>query len=99
MSWGDEDPIETEIEELETVFRDFYGFEVDYWNIPDGNPAREATKKVIELMEDIEKSGCGPDTLVIFYYAGKEAPPMADLDRRYGPESSPARCWRQRTKF
>ncbi|OIW32561.1 hypothetical protein CONLIGDRAFT_712867 [Coniochaeta ligniaria NRRL 30616] len=67
MTWESDDlGVEREVQCLESLFRDVYHFEVEHWKIPDHQPGRHATKKVIELMEVSTHA----DNLVIFYYAG-----------------------------
>ncbi|KAK0639184.1 hypothetical protein B0T16DRAFT_462884 [Cercophora newfieldiana] len=70
MSWQSDDlGVRDEVSALESVFRDIYRFDVEWWKIPDESPGRDATKKVIQFVE----SGNTPDTLLILYYAGHAA--------------------------
>jgi hypothetical protein len=70
LSWESDDlGVSDEVSALESVFRDIYHFDVEWWKIPDKSPGRHATKKVIEFVE----GGNDPDTLLILYYAGHAA--------------------------
>lgn len=66
MTWSDDLGVERELQALLSVFRDLYGFDCEYWKIPDRDSGREATKKVIS---HIEGASSNPDNLFIFYYA------------------------------
>ncbi|AEO69971.1 uncharacterized protein THITE_2120742 [Thermothielavioides terrestris NRRL 8126] len=72
MTWQSDDlGVEREAQALLSVFRDLYRFDCEYWQIPDRDSAREATKKVIAHME---RASSSPDNLFIFYYAGHASP-------------------------
>ncbi|KAK0613729.1 hypothetical protein B0T14DRAFT_283972 [Immersiella caudata] len=71
LSWESDDlGVKDKVSALESVFRDIYRFDVEWWRIPDLAPGRHATKKVIDFVE----GGNSPDTLLILYYAGHAAP-------------------------
>ncbi|KAK4454896.1 hypothetical protein QBC34DRAFT_289147 [Podospora aff. communis PSN243] len=71
FSWNSDDlGVADRVSGLESVFRDVYHYEVEWWKIPDAAPGRHATKKVIRFVEE----GNDPNTLLILYYAGHATP-------------------------
>lgn len=70
LSWEDEDPklpVSMEVDKLEHIFRDLYGFQTELWRIPDQNSHLKVNQKIIDLIssEDDPKQH-----LFIVYYAG-----------------------------
>jgi hypothetical protein len=54
-----------ELEKLERVFREGYGFETAFYDIPEANSEEELTKRIFEF-----KRGSKEDHLLIIYYGG-----------------------------
>jgi hypothetical protein len=70
LSWEDEDPnlpVSLEIEKLEEVFKNVYGFQTEAWKIPDRSSHLKVNQKIIDLitLEEDPKQH-----LFIVYYAG-----------------------------
>jgi hypothetical protein len=70
LSWEDEDPnlpVSLEVEKLENIFGNLYGFQTEAWKIPETNSHVKVNQKIIDLItaEDDPKQH-----LFIVYYAG-----------------------------
>jgi hypothetical protein len=70
LCWEDEDPklpVSVEIEKLDEVFRNKFGFHTDVWKIPGRNSHAKLTQRILDLIdtEDDPK-----DHLFIVYYGG-----------------------------
>ena len=51
LSWEDEDPnlpVSIEIEKLEAMFRDVYGFATEHWSVPDRNSHAQLNRKILD---------------------------------------------------
>lgn len=70
LSWENEDPrlpVSIEIEELDEVFRNIYGFKTEIWKIQDQNCHGKVNQKILDFAVMIEDPR---DHLFIVYYAG-----------------------------
>jgi hypothetical protein len=66
VSWDSDDlNVDDEVEELRTVFEDCFNFKTSKFSIPDDNPQRTLSQRVIEFI-----GSDSPETLLLFYYAG-----------------------------
>lgn len=70
LCWEDEDPnlpVSIEIEKLESVLRDIYGFETELWKIPDRNCHARLNLKMLDFTTTEDDP---TERLLIVYYAG-----------------------------
>ncbi|KAL8992322.1 MAG: hypothetical protein Q9169_007189 [Polycauliona sp. 2 TL-2023] len=67
LYWEDDDlGVVDEIDDLEAVFRDIYGYTVDKWKIPSNNPHNDLAFEIISALRQLQS----PDKLFIVYYGG-----------------------------
>ncbi|KAL9629023.1 MAG: hypothetical protein Q9204_005515 [Flavoplaca sp. TL-2023a] len=67
LSWEDDDlGVAVEIDDLETVFRDIYGYRVERWKIPSTTSHNSLVYRIMQVLRDFESS----DKLLITYYGG-----------------------------
>ncbi|KAL8984455.1 MAG: hypothetical protein Q9205_001594, partial [Flavoplaca limonia] len=67
LSWENDDlGVAVEIDDLETVFRDLYGYRVERWKIPSTKSHNSLVYRIMQVLRDFESS----DKLLITYYAG-----------------------------
>jgi hypothetical protein len=70
LCWEDEDPnlpVSNEIEKLDDVFKNNFGYDTEVWKIPGRNSHAKLTQRILDLIdtEDDPK-----DHLFIVYYGG-----------------------------
>lgn len=66
VSWESDDlNVDDEVEELRAVFENCFNFTTSKFSIPDDNPQRALSQRVIEFI-----GSDSPETLLLFYYAG-----------------------------
>ncbi|KAI4271297.1 MAG: hypothetical protein LQ337_006122 [Flavoplaca oasis] len=66
-SWEDDDlGVAVEIDDLEKVFRDIYGYRVERWKIPSTTSHNSLVYRIMQVLRDFESS----DKLLITYYGG-----------------------------
>ncbi|KAK3296438.1 uncharacterized protein B0H64DRAFT_417841 [Chaetomium fimeti] len=71
MSWDKDDlGLETEVRNLESVFRGLYHYDTEYWKIPSRRSAVEVSRKVADLVDAHGQEG----NLLILYYGGHARP-------------------------
>ncbi|EAQ88798.1 hypothetical protein CHGG_05417 [Chaetomium globosum CBS 148.51] len=67
MTWDKDDlGVETEVRNLESVFRGLYHYDTEYWKIPSRRSAVEVSRKVADLVDAHGQEG----NLLILYYGG-----------------------------
>ncbi|KAL8726167.1 MAG: hypothetical protein Q9166_006884 [cf. Caloplaca sp. 2 TL-2023] len=67
LSWEDDDlGVAAEIDDLEKVFRDIYGYRVDRWKIPSITSHNALVYHIMQSLRDFESN----DKLFITYYGG-----------------------------
>ncbi|KAL8724019.1 MAG: hypothetical protein Q9181_007025 [Wetmoreana brouardii] len=67
LSWADDDlGVETELTELEAVFRDVYGYRTDQWEIPSRTSHNALVLRIMQSLQDFESN----DKLFVTYYGG-----------------------------
>ena len=70
LSWEDEDPklpVSLEIEQLDNVFKNLYGFETEIWEIPNQNCHGMLNRKILDFVMTEDDPA---DQLFIVYYGG-----------------------------
>lgn len=71
MTWEKDDlGVETEVRNLESVFRGLYHYDTEYWKIPSRRSAVEVSRKVADLVDAHGQEG----NLLILYYGGHARP-------------------------
>ncbi|KAL8769009.1 MAG: hypothetical protein Q9209_004926 [Squamulea sp. 1 TL-2023] len=67
LSWEDDDlGVVSEIDDLEAVFRDIYGYRVERWKIPSSTSHNALVYRIMHSLRNFESS----DKLFITYYGG-----------------------------
>ncbi|KAL9628521.1 MAG: hypothetical protein Q9204_005837 [Flavoplaca sp. TL-2023a] len=65
-TFDDDLGVAVEIDDLETVFRDIYGYRVERWKIPSTTSHNSLVYRIMQVLRDFESS----DKLFITYYGG-----------------------------
>lgn len=67
LSWEDDDlGVAVEIDDLEAVFQDLYGYTVERWKIPSTISHNSLVYRIMQVLQNFESS----DKLFITYYGG-----------------------------